>query len=76
MSTSADYVENLNDIVDAVEALTAALEALKAARAGGGPGERERFVFQIGYARGRLSRVSDRIDQGGGAFGGSRQAIQ
>jgi hypothetical protein len=51
---------NLNDIGDAVEALTAA-------RAGGGPGERERFIFQIGYARGRLLRVSDRIYQGGEA---------
>jgi hypothetical protein len=61
----SDDVENLNDIGDVVEALTAAVEALKAARAGLYPSGREQFIFQIGFARGRLSRVSERIYKAG-----------
>ena len=53
-----DDVENLNDLGDVVRALTEAVGALRA-------GKREMFVFQVGFARGRLSRVSERIYQGG-----------
>jgi hypothetical protein len=46
---------DLEDIADAVVALKAAIEAIEM-------GERGAFIFSIGFARGRLSRVTDRID--------------
>jgi hypothetical protein len=42
------------DVEDALRALEDALRALEA-------GDKEQFVFEIGFARGRLSRVSERI---------------
>jgi hypothetical protein len=60
-----DDFEDMQDVQEAIDALHEALAALKAAgRAGAGRAERERFVFKIGFARGRLSRVSERIYAG------------
>ena len=56
-----DDRQNLDDLHQTSLAVKAAEEALKAAMVGQGPRERERFVFNVGLARGRLSRVSDRI---------------
>ena len=68
MSRSADDFENLNDLCDVVKALTEAVNALR-------DGKREMFVFQVGFARGRLSRVSDRIYKGG-EFGEAGETLQ
>ena len=68
MSRSADDVENLNDLGDVVKALTEAVDALR-------DGNREMFVFHVGFARGRLSRVSDRIYKGG-EFGEAGETLQ
>jgi hypothetical protein len=54
MTRRMDVSDDRKDIEDAFRALEDALTALEA-------GDREMFVFKIGYARGRLSRVSDRI---------------
>jgi hypothetical protein len=56
--------DDRKDIEEAIEALNDALEALLAAERGASRAQRERFVFKIGFARGRLSRVSDRIYAG------------
>jgi hypothetical protein len=52
---------NLDDVTGAIQALEEAQDALLAAMTGKGPAEREKFVFKVGFARGRLSRVSSRI---------------
>ena len=53
---------NLADLKDVEAALIEAHQALTRAMAGiGGTGERERFVFKVGFARGRLLRISSRI---------------
>jgi hypothetical protein len=57
-----DDTMNLADLKDVEAALIEAHQALTRAMVGlGGPGERETFVFKVGFARGRLSRVSERI---------------
>ena len=53
--------QNLEDLQDVAEAIEEALEASQAVLAGGSQAERERLVFYVGFARGRLTRVSDRI---------------
>jgi hypothetical protein len=57
--------QNLADLKDVAQAVEHALAALKSAMVGGPPGNREAFIFQVGYARGRLSRISSRIYQAG-----------
>ena len=57
--------DDLADLEDAIEALEAARDALKACMARDDAGERERFVFQLGYARGRLYRIFARIYERG-----------
>jgi hypothetical protein len=58
----ADDKANLDDIYEVEVALMEARHALTKAMTGlGGRGEREEFIYKIGYARGRLSRVSSRI---------------
>jgi hypothetical protein len=52
---------NLADVMAVADAAGRAEEALAKAMVGGGQGEREQFVYEIGFARGRLSRISDRI---------------
>jgi hypothetical protein len=56
--------ENLADLQDVIEALKEAEQALEAVIDGVGRGEREKFVFKVGFARGRLSLVTDRIYRG------------
>jgi hypothetical protein len=57
-----DDWQNLADLKEVEAALIEAHQALTRAMAGrGGTGERERFVFKVGFAGGRLSRVCSRI---------------
>jgi hypothetical protein len=58
---------NLDDLKDAEEALIEARQALARAMAGlgGGREEREKFIFKVGFARGRLSRITSRIYEAG-----------
>jgi hypothetical protein len=58
---SQDDQQNLADLKEARAALEMADEALRKAVEGQGQGQREMFVFHVGWARGRLSRVTDRI---------------
>jgi hypothetical protein len=52
---------NLQDLHSAEQALIKAKHALQAAMVGQGPRKRDEFVFNVGVARGRLSRISSRI---------------
>ena len=52
---------NLDDVRDVRSALEIALEALRKSMEGHGPEHREQFIFQIGFAIGRLGRVQARI---------------
>jgi len=53
---------NLAELKEVEAALIEAHQALTRAMVGlGGAGERERFVFKVGFARGRLLRISERI---------------
>jgi hypothetical protein len=65
--TEAEDEANLADLKDAEAALIEAHQALTRAMVGlgGGAADREKFIFKVGFARGRLSRVSDRIYRGG-----------
>ena len=63
-----DDKASLADLHQASLAVKAAEEALKAAMVGQGPRLREAFVFNVGFARGRLLRVASRI-YAGGEFG-------
>jgi hypothetical protein len=64
MTQSDDDRQNLADLKDIEAALIEAHQALTRAMVGfGGAGERERFVFEVGFARGRLGRVVERIDR-------------
>jgi hypothetical protein len=65
MSGEADDHANLEALKDIEAALIEARQALVRAISGLDPvANRERFIFRIGFARGRLSRVSDRIHEG------------
>jgi hypothetical protein len=65
MTEREDDRLNLADLKEVEAALIEAHQALTRAMVGlGGTGERERFVFKVGFARGRLSRVSERIYRG------------
>jgi hypothetical protein len=55
---------NLADLEEVEAALIEARQALVRAMMAPlvpGRGEREKFVFKVGFARGRLERVADRI---------------
>jgi hypothetical protein len=58
---SQDDQANLADLKETEEALIKARQALTRAMAGIGQRDREIFIFHVGFARGRLSRVSERI---------------
>ena len=58
---AADDKQSLDDLKDVERAVTEARQALIRAIVGQGPRERETFVFHVGVARGRLSRVESRI---------------
>lgn len=53
--------ENLVDLRDAIEALKKAQTSLEFSLTHVGPRSRDAFIFQVGFARGRLSRISARI---------------
>ena len=65
MNEAEDDRLNLDDLKDVADAIEHALAALKSAMVGGPPRNREAFLFQVGLARGRLSRVWRRIAQAG-----------
>jgi hypothetical protein len=67
---------NLNDLHAAGEALMKAKHALQAAMVGQGPSKREAFIFYVGMARGRLSRIVSRIDGETVAWHPDDEAIQ
>ena len=58
---------NLADLREIRATLEMAEEALRKAMEGQGQGQREMFIFHVGWARGRLSRVSERIFRPGEA---------
>ena len=60
-AAAIDDKANLDDMREIERALIEARQALIKAMAGLGRGERESFIFHIGFARGRLSRICDRI---------------
>ena len=62
--SQAEDRQNRADVQTVRQALEIAEEALRRAMEGGPPRDREEFAFQIGFARGRLTRVSERIDPG------------
>ena len=58
---AVDDKANLADLFDVEQAMIEAHQALTRAMVGHGPHERENFVYYVGVARGRLSRVINRI---------------
>lgn len=52
---------NFSDLSEIAAAVEEAQKALRMAMEGRGRDAREQFMFHVGFARGRLSRVSDRI---------------
>ena len=56
-----DDKANLADLHRIEQAVLEAQEALKRAMVGHGPKARELFAFKVGFARGRLMRVVNRI---------------
>ena len=59
-----DDKQNLDDLREVERAVIEARHALTKAMVGQGSHHREAFLFHLGFARGRLSRVCDR------AYGG------
>lgn len=55
---------SLDDLRQVERAVVEARIALTKAMVGQGPPARETFIFNIGFARGRLSRISERIYAG------------
>jgi hypothetical protein len=76
MTQREDDEANLEDLKEIEAALLLAHQAVARGLAGRGrEGDRETFVYHVGFARGRLSRVSDRIYQGG-KFGEAGERLQ
>lgn len=68
--SQADDDANLEDLREAEEALIKAHQALNRAMLGiggaaAGKRAREHFIFKVGFAHGKLSRVTERIDRAG-----------
>jgi hypothetical protein len=59
-----DDKASLDDLHQVERALIEARHALTRAMVGHGPRERESFIFNIGFARGRLARIAERIFAG------------
>jgi hypothetical protein len=57
-----DDKASLDDLHQIERAVIEARHALTRAMVGHGPRERESFIFNIGFARGRLSRIAERIN--------------
>ena len=58
---SDDDRQNLFDLHAVAQAIEIAQEALRKVMEGAGREEREQFLFQIGFAYGRLGRVCNRV---------------
>jgi hypothetical protein len=58
---NVDDQQNLDDLKDIERAMIEARHALIKAMVGQDQREREAFVFHLGFARGRLMRVCDRV---------------
>jgi hypothetical protein len=56
-----DDKQSLDDLHQIERAVIEARQALTRAMVGHGPRERESFIFNIGFARDRLSRIAERI---------------
>ena len=56
-----DDKQSLDDLHQVERAVIEARHALTRAMVGHGPRERESFIFNIGFARGRLARIAERI---------------
>jgi hypothetical protein len=61
---SADEA-SLDELREVRDALAEAIESLKTAMRGAHPSVREKYVYKLGFAYGRLRRIIER-DQGGG----------
>jgi hypothetical protein len=59
-----DDKQTLDDLHQIERAVIEARHALTRAMVGHGQRERESFIFNIGFARGRLSRIAERIYAG------------
>ena len=59
-----DDKASLDDLHQVERAVIEARHALTRAMVGHGPRERESFIFNIGFARGRLSRIAERAFAG------------
>jgi hypothetical protein len=59
-----DDKQTLDDLHQIERALIEARHALTRAMVGHGPRERESFIFNIGFAKGRLARIAERICAG------------
>jgi hypothetical protein len=59
-----DDKQSLDDLHQVERAVIEARHALTKAMVGHGPRERESFIFNVGFARGRLSRIAERIYAG------------
>ena len=59
-----DDKQTLDDLHQIERAMIEARHALTKAMVGHGPRERESFIFNIGFARGRLARISERVCAG------------
>jgi hypothetical protein len=59
-----DDKQSLDDLHQVERAVIEARHALTKAMVGHGQRERESFIFNIGFARGRLSRIAERIYAG------------
>jgi hypothetical protein len=61
-AAAIDDNANLDDLRDIERAVMEARHALIRAMAGLGRGERETFIFHLGFARGRLFRITSRLN--------------
>jgi hypothetical protein len=58
---NVDDQQTLDDLKDIERAVIEARQALIRAMVGLGQREREAFLFHLGFARGRLMRICDRV---------------
>jgi chaperonin GroEL (HSP60 family) len=56
---------NLDELREVRDAIADAIEALKTAMRGSHPSVREKYVFKLGFAYGRLRRIIERAHGGG-----------
>jgi hypothetical protein len=61
---NGDDKKNLDDLQSAIEALRKAKTALQFSMVHHGPKSRAAFLFEVGFARGRLGRIAERVYAG------------